>query len=306
MEKGAWQGKPLVGVRLGVFGKGGSGKSTTAILLTRALCEMGYHVCLLDADSTNLGMAQALGLVRSPDPLLEFFGGMVFSGGLVTCPVDDPIPLADADISLERLPQRYQENSDGLTFLVAGKIAGLGPGAGCDGPVAKIARDLRIHSDNQPVVTIIDFKAGFEDSARGVLTGLDWAIVVVDPTTASVEIVRSMAEMVDQIREDVLPATAHLDDPQLVAWANRLYTEAQIKGMHVILNRVPDQESEGYLRDKLAEQGIDPVGVLPEYPGITLSWLRGDPIEVGQAQHEARLIVEHLERAELEQEMAGG
>lgn len=299
------QDKPLAGKRIGVFGKGGSGKSTTAIILTRVLRSKGYFVCFLDADSTNLGIAEALGLDGSPTPLMEYFGGMVFSGGLVTCPVDDPIPLPNADISLEALPVRYKRTSDGLTLLIAGKIAGLGPGAGCDGPVAKIARDLRINSDKQPVVTLIDFKAGFEDSARGVITGLDWVIVVVDPTTASVEMARSMQEMVNQIREDVLPATAHLDDPRMVAWANKLFIEAQVQGMHVILNRVRDPDSEAYLREKLGEQGIEPIGVLHENKEILLSWLKGFPLAPSQAQDEARQIVGRLEKAELKFEGVG-
>jgi len=80
--------------RIGVFGKGGAGKSTLVVLLARALRERGYAVCVLDADSTNIGLPQALGLDQSPIPLMEHFGGMIFSGGSVTCPVDDPAPLA--------------------------------------------------------------------------------------------------------------------------------------------------------------------------------------------------------------------
>ena len=48
-------------------------------------------------------------------------------------------------------------------------------------------------------VTLVDFKAGFEDSARGVLTGLDWAVVVVDPTTASLHMAVHLKRMVRKI-----------------------------------------------------------------------------------------------------------
>jgi len=135
--------KPLSGTRIGIFGKGGSGKSTITVLLARTLRDRGYHVCLLDADSTNIGLAKALGFEKSPMPLMDFFGGMVFSGGVVTCPVDDPTPLAGAEVHLETLPDRYFVQDNGITLLIAGKIGDKGPGAGCDGPVSKIARDLR-------------------------------------------------------------------------------------------------------------------------------------------------------------------
>ncbi len=48
--------KLLAGKRIGVLGKGGSGKSTVAVLMARALRGCGYQVCILDADSTNAGI----------------------------------------------------------------------------------------------------------------------------------------------------------------------------------------------------------------------------------------------------------
>ena len=85
--------KALSGRRIGIFGKGGAGKSTVVILLAKALRNCGYEICVLDADSTNVGFHLAMGLNKSPVPLMQFFGGTVFIGGPVTCPVDDPILL---------------------------------------------------------------------------------------------------------------------------------------------------------------------------------------------------------------------
>ena len=222
--------KALAGKRIGLFGKGGSGKSTVVVLLARVLSDNGYNVCVLDADSTNVGLHRALGLEQAPIPLLDYFGGMVFSGGSVTCPVDDPTPLSGATISLDVLPTRYRsQNQEGIMFLAAGKIGDQGPGAGCDGPVSKIARDLRIGELGEKFVTLVDFKAGFEDSARGAVTSLDWALVVVDPTTAAIQMAANMREMVDEIRAGGLPATRHLETPDLVEWANRIFREATIR-----------------------------------------------------------------------------
>lgn len=287
---------PLNGKRIGFLGKGGAGKSTLTVLFARSLCSQGYKVCVLDADSTNLGLYQTLEITQPPKPLLDYFGGMIFSGGVVTCPVDDPLPLVGAELRLETLDQEYYARSpEGVTFLIAGKIGDQGPGAGCDGPVAKIARDLKIFIQGEAPVTLIDFKAGFEDSARGVLTSLDWVLDVVDPTNASIEMAANLKHMVEQIQADVLPATAHLKDPDLIAWANKIFTEANIENIWFVLNRVQGVEEETYLRQKLEEKGITPVGVIRQDPTISLSWLKGMPIKSEGAMFEVQNILNRLE-----------
>jgi CO dehydrogenase nickel-insertion accessory protein CooC1 len=290
--------KPLSGARIGIFGKGGSGKSTIAVLLARALQDRGYKVFILDADSTNIGLAEALGFEKSPVPLMEYFGGMVFSGGAVTCPVDDPTPLARADIDLDELPDRYFVQEDGITLLIAGKIGDQGPGAGCDGPVSKIARDLQIHNREEQTVMLIDFKAGFEDSARGAITSLDWAFVVVDPTLAAIEMACDMQNMVTRMKALELPATMHLESTELVAIANRLFTQAKIKGVLFVLNKIHDPEMEIYLRKELLLRDIEPLGTVFEDSSVSIAWLKGYPLDMMRTKREVQKIAMALEAAE--------
>lgn len=287
----------LSGARLGIFGKGGAGKSTITVLLARGLVEMGYHPVVLDADSTNIGLARALGAGDGPQTLIDHFGGMVFSGGAVTCPVDDPTPLADSELDLDRLPARFLARTPyGIRVLVGGKMGELGPGAGCDGPIAKVARDVRVRDGEGTPPLLVDFKAGFEDSARGVLTGLDWAVVVVDPTTASLHMAVHLKKMVKKIREGMLPPTAHLSDPDLAEMARRQFTESRIQGVVAILNRVSDSDVEAYLRGKLEALGGPKVmGVLPELRTIQSQWLRGEEVQAGGLSHEIRSIALALE-----------
>jgi len=280
-------------------GKGGSGKSTTTVLIARVLRERGYDVCILDADSTNVGLHQALGLDNPPESLIDYFGGMVFSGGSVTCPVDDPTPLPGAEVALDQLSDRYYaRNQAGILLLTAGKMGDKGPGAGCDGPINKIARDFKVHTEGTSPITLVDFKAGFEDSARGAITSLDWVIVVVDPTNAAVQMAIHMKKMVDQIKAGSPPATSHLESPEMVELAQRIFREAKVKDVLVILNRIRDEEMENYLRAKLQQGGIKPIGAIREDPAIIITWLRGTPLEGTETRKDIEDIVDAMEAAE--------
>jgi len=287
--------RPLASLRIGLFGKGGSGKSTLAVFLSEALRGLGYPVLMLDADSTNLGLAEALGADRVPAPMLEHFGGMVFAGGRVTCPVDDPTPLAGAEVDLGALDERYvARNATGTTLLIAGKIGALGPGAGCDGPVAKIARDLRV-SGLPGHVTLVDFKAGFEDTARGVLTSLDRALVAVDPTSAALQMAGDFLATFEQMRQGALPATRHLDRAELVEIALRLYRGSRLRSVSAVLSRIGDDAQERYLRARLGALQVPVLGSMPEDHRVQEQWLHGGRLRSPRLASAATALARRLE-----------
>jgi len=289
--------QPLAGKRIGIVGKGGAGKSTVTLLIAKALRRRDYEVCILDADSTNVGFNKILGLPGPPKSLIDLFGGMVFSGGTVTCPVDDPTPLPNAELDLEQIPAEYYvENQDGIMMLAAGKIGDLGPGAGCDGPINKIARDVRIVHDGRTPVTLVDFKAGFEDSARGAITSLDWVLAVVDPTHAAIQMAIHMKKMVELLIAGTPPATEHLESRELVQLAVKLFKETEICGVLAILNRIRDPEMEEYICSKLLEGGVETIGSINDDPLVTASWLKGIPFDGMELSQKADSIIAGLEK----------
>jgi len=288
----------LAGMKIGMFGKGGSGKSTVTTLLARTLAARGYEVTILDADSTNVGLHRALGIDRPPAPLTDYFGGVVFRGGQVSCPVDDPTRLPNAVIRWDTLPDTYYARTpNGIHYLIAGKIGDQGPGAGCDGPVAKIARDVTIGGPPDRAVMLVDFKAGFEDSARGAITSLDWAVVVVDPTNAAIQMAADMQHMVAQIQAGELPATDHLASPEMVELANAIFRDASIQGVLFVLNRVASQQMEDYLRSALDEHGLRALGVIHTDPAIAMAWLTGSALDSEPAYREIQSVIDELERS---------
>jgi CO dehydrogenase maturation factor len=290
--------KPLAGQRIGVFGRGGCGKSTCTVLLARALANNGYSVCVVDADSTNEGLAEALGANRSPAPLLDWLGGTVFSGGPVGCPVDDPMPIEAARVHLEDLPSRYVgETAQGIRIVVAGKIGPLGPGAGCDGPITKIARDFVLETEGTPPVTLVDFKAGIEDASRGVVTSLDWVIMVVDPTRAALRAAVTMKTLLRELREGRPPATQHLKSPELVELTLGTYRAARTRGILYVLNKCPDAETEDHMRHLLLSVGINVAASVQDLPEIRQNWFDGAALQGNTAGLQMFKLVHALEQA---------
>ncbi len=98
----------LHGRKIGFFGKGGAGKSTALVLTANALRNRGYTVTVLDADSTNFGLGSVLGVSSPPAVLMDYFGGTVFQGGVVSCPVDDPRRIPNAALRWDTIPPEYK------------------------------------------------------------------------------------------------------------------------------------------------------------------------------------------------------
>jgi CO dehydrogenase nickel-insertion accessory protein CooC1 len=192
----------------------------------------------------------------------------------------------------------HGHSPEGIHLFVAGKMGDKGPGAGCDGPIAKIARDFRPRFTGETPVTLVDFKAGLEDSARGNIVSLDWIIVVVDPSSAALQMAVNMRDMVDQIKAGALPAVAHLESPALVELAYQLYREARVKGVQFILNRVRDEEQAQYLRNTLAAQEIAPIGVIGDDPSLSTAWLKGEGLPTAPTKAEMAKITAAIEKAD--------
>jgi CO dehydrogenase nickel-insertion accessory protein CooC1 len=198
-------------------------------------------------------------------------------------------------VELAELDPRFVGRSpEGIGLLIAGKLGGLGPGAGCDGPVAKIARDLRVTENGERPVVLVDYKAGFEDAARGAVTSVDWGLAVVDPTTAAIRMAWHLAAMVTEMERGVPPATRHLDSPELVEIAVRLFRDARVRGVLAVLNRVPARTTETYMRNELRGSGARIASVFDEDTGIAVQWLRGLPLSSERASAAGRVLAREV------------
>ena len=60
------------------------------------------------------------------------------------------------------------------------------------------------------------------------------------------------------------------------------------------MNKVPNAETENYLREKLLDKDITPLGVIHEDPTISVAWLKGNPIKAEVVMGEVQLVLDEL------------
>jgi len=231
-----------------VCGKGGSGKSTVAALLARAMHRQGRRVLLVDADESNIGLYRMLG-VEMPQPLLDSLGGKKGFRER-TAPgsgLGGPPELFPRDLTIDALPAECVAQADGVRVMSVGKIHHFGEGCAC--PMGRLFRMLfgALTLESHDLI-IVDAAAGVEHFGRGLDGQCDQIINVVDPSYESI----MMAQRVTGLaREAGLPVA-------------------------VVLNRTtPDLEKE----ISAALDGAAIAGSLPDSQTIFRRNLKGEPLD---------------------------
>jgi CO dehydrogenase maturation factor len=181
-----------IDMKLLICGKGGSGKSTLSVLLSRAFADHGDSVLLIDADESNLGLGRLAG-VDHTQTLLDYLGG---KQGLKArqgagWPGDDCTLFYQAPFDLSDIPNGCIASAEGVRLLKIGKIQRFEEGCAC--PMGGMMRQLLTHirlADRERVV--IDTAAGIEHFGRGIERHCDRIIGVIDPTFESFKLAKTM------------------------------------------------------------------------------------------------------------------
>ncbi len=213
-----------MGLKIAVAGKGGSGKTTVAVLFAGVLSRMGQRVLLVDLDS-DPNLAAALGvpadratpLVRRADLVAERTGSAGEPGGMF---ILNPRVSDIAD--------RYAVKvSESLSLLPVGTIERAGEGCFCPQSafVRALVKRLILGKDES---LVLDLEAGLESFGRSAVEGLDLLLVVVEPGMRSVDTARRIMEMapglgIRSVRAVVNKVRAETHEP-----VKRLLTEAGI------------------------------------------------------------------------------
>lgn len=212
-------------MRLALAGKGGAGKTTISATLARLAARSGRSVVALDADA-NPNLAAALGLTAelaaTVRPVPAGLVSRRIGGSGLTLPVD------------EVLARHAVEGPDGVRLIGMGAPAHADEGCLCSSHavVSSLLEDLGAGAHT----VVVDMEASPEHLSRGTVRHVDAVWLVAEPYYRSLETVRRMAALVQELP---VPRVA------------------------VVANKVRSPQDEDAIREFCGRHGFAVAGVVP-------------------------------------------
>jgi len=218
------RGQKLV---IAVAGKGGTGKTTIAALILRALIEAGVKsILVVDADpDSNLPDVLGIKVEKTVGDVTNELKKAIDKGGL-------PPTLSKSDLLEFKVFQVLKE-LPGFDLLVMGRTEGEGCYCMVNDVLTKVIDTL---SKNY-AITLMDMEAGLEHVSRRTDRDVDYLIIVTDPSKMGFQ---------TALRIKKLAREVHI----------------QFKRIFLVGNKFsPQQEDLIYKYAK--EIGVEPLGIVP-------------------------------------------
>ena len=214
---------------IAVAGKGGVGKTTTCGMLVDYLCKAGKGPLLVvDADAnSNLNEVLGVEVETTLGDIREEMAQAEKNGTV-------PPSMTKADYAEMKFSSALVEEDD-YDMLVMGRTQGKGCYCFVNG-VLKTQIDKYVGNYRY---TVIDNEAGMEHIARGTLPHVDTLLLVSDCSRRGIQAVGRIAEMVREL--NLKPGT-----------------------MRLIVNRAPGGVLSEGVKEEIAAQKLDLLGVLPQ------------------------------------------
>lgn len=225
-----------------VAGKGGTGKTTVACLIVRALRDLGITPILaIDADpSSNLHAVLGLPLHGTVGDIREETSELARSGRL-------DAGVAKAEL-LDYEVNTCVEEGEGVDLLAMGRPEG--PGCYCAANTMLRAIVDRIAGSYRAVV--MDTEAGLEHLSRRTTRDVDVLLVVTDPTVRGVTAARRIIDLADEL-------------------------DVRVGGTHLVVNRLAG-ELPAALRDEIAGLPVEVAATIAADPLVEEADAVGRPL----------------------------
>ena len=256
-------------MKICVCGKGGSGKSTIAALLANGLKTGGKQVLVLDSDESNSSLYWMLGLDRPPQPLMNLVGGkknvqQKMIARFTSGEQEPTMTIWDLErLHIGDIPPDYIVGDEDLHLVSTGKIHQSMEGCAC--PMGVVTREFLKRLELEPdEIAVVDMEAGIEHFGRGVETGVDMVVAVVEPSLESISLAKKIMDLTSE--------------------AGALFKGA-------ILNKLGSEEQESHVLDALENLGVPVVGAVRFHEAFQSGCLKGEPLLPDPASREMKGIL---------------
>jgi CO dehydrogenase maturation factor len=213
-------------MKIAISGKGGAGKTTISAILAKILSSEN-KVIVIDCDpDANLG--ETLGFdTGSLTPLVEMKELIKERMEL------SPFGTYKLNPKVSDIPDKYFLEKDNIKFMIMGVLKEGGSGCYC--PENTFIRALLSYLVlEREEILILDMPAGIEHLTRGTAKGIDNLIIVVEPTSKSIESAKKILKLSEDLR---------------------------IKKVSILGNKIKDENDKKFILDNLASFQI--AGFLP-------------------------------------------
>ena len=249
-------------MKLGVVGKGGTGKTTVSTLIGLAYRDRGKRVLAIDTDS-NPNLALGLGLDEDAVDRAPYVPRSLVVG------------TGRGTITPARLVAEYGVATPaGITLLHAMRVEQAGAGCTCANH-ASVRSVLGAALEDECDVALVDMEAGLEHLARsgGTLAHADVLLMVMEPTRRSV-----------LTAARTIPLAQELGIPRVAGVGNKA--------------RLP--EDADFFESVCAGYGVPLAGVLPYEPAIVAADRLGAAVQLptGAGRDALEAIVDYVESPE--------
>ena len=175
-----------------------------------------------------------------------------------------PNILTESRITTEDLPSKYVLSRNALKLVSIGKI--LQSLEGCACPMGVLSREFlnKLHLESNEIA-IVDMEAGVEHFGRGIDTGIDTILLVVEPSLESI----TVAEKIKGFATDIK------------------------KNIRAVLNKTNSDGLALKLKNELEGRKIEVNCIIPDDPVVFEACLEGHALDRGEAFHAAGKILDY-------------
>lgn len=228
-------------MKIAISGKGGTGKTTISALLSQVYLKRGKRVILIDADPDS-NLKTTLQIKENITPLIELKEVIAERTG--TTPGERTI-FFKINPEVDDIPEKFFYKKDNLYVGIMGTVRGGGLGCMCpeNAFLKAVLRNLILKRDE---VVILDMEAGIEHLGRGTTEGIDWLLIITEPTEKSIETTERIEKLANEIN---------------------------IKKTGIIGNKIESEQEKEFLKTRLKDKKI--IGFIPYFKNLKKGEIEG-------------------------------